>query len=177
MGEQPSLTTYPAPQHTVSEITLTNDLTGEITTLSSLVDFAMPAYPATLSVTFVPHTYRVTFVSRGETVSEMQYVLGDTVTVPQIETDFVEDGYRYTFIGWSTPIDTVTADATYTAKFFAVPIEEVPENPGGEAWATGTVIRQIGIPAILIVVALVTGTVLAVVFIRKKTKKKKLTQK
>jgi len=172
VGDTPNLTTYPMPEHVLSEITLTNDLTGEVIILSSLADFTMPAYPATLSVTFAPKTYRVTFISRGAVVSEAQYVLGESVDVPQIETDFVENGYRYTFIGWSAPIDAVTADATYTAKFFAVPIEEVAENPSGEAWATGTVLWKLGLPAVLIVAVLVTGITFLVIWRRKKKKAK-----
>ncbi len=171
-GDKPNLVTYPAPQRVLSEITLTNDLTGEVSTLSSLADFTMPAYPATLTVSFVPRTYCVTFISRGTVVSEAQYELGAEVKIPQIETDFVENGYRYTFIGWSAPIDTVTADATYTAKFFAVPIEEVPENPTGDTWATGTVLWKVGLPAVLIVAVLATGVTFLVIWRRKKKKLK-----
>ncbi len=174
VGEKPSLTTYPAPNHLLSSITLTNDLNGETVTLSSLGDFTMPAYPATLTVSFVPKTYTVTFISRGVTVSEVQYVLGDTVIVPEIETDFEEGGYRHTFIGWSSPIGTVTGDVTYTAKFYSVSIEEMPQtNSDGTAWAMGTVLWQIGLPAVLILGGLITGTVFLVRGIRKKKRAKK----
>ena len=169
-GDTPSITSYPFPDYELLSVTLTNDLTGESLTLSSLLGFTMPAYPATLSAIFVPKTYTVIFMSRGQIVSENTYRLGDTVKIPQIETDFEEDGYRYTFVGWSTPIGTVTGDATYTAKFFAVSLEEVSENALGEEWAMGTALLQIGLPAACIFVGLITT---AVILIRRRRKKKK----
>lgn len=172
-GERVEIKSYPDLHHVLSTITLTNNLTGDRTILSSLSELVMPAYPATLSVVFAKQTYRVTFLSRGVVISETEYVPGDIVTIPEIETDFEEDGYRYTFIGWSSPIETVTGDATYEAKFLVVPIEEVPENPTGEAWATGTAIRQVGIPVILVLSAVVAGMTFLVIAVVRRARGKK----
>ncbi|MBO7341300.1 MAG: hypothetical protein J6U87_01330, partial [Clostridia bacterium] len=177
IGEMPRLTSYPNSQHILSQISLTNNLTGESVILDSLSDFVMPAYPATLSVTFVPQTYRVVFVLNGEIISEAEYLLGDTVVVPQIETAFVEDGYRYTFIGWSSPIGAVTGDATYEAKFFSTPIEEVPENLTGEGQATQAAIKELsllGVAGVAVLAVLIVLPIVGARIIIKKKKRKKI---
>lgn len=170
-GESIPLTSYPQTEHILSSIELKNDETGETVTLSSLANFVMPAYHSTLTVTFVPRTYTVSFVVRGEVISSAAYRLGDTVTVPEVISDFEENGYRYTFIGWSSPIGAVTGDAVYTAKFYAIPIEEAPTDDG-TGWAWGTVLWQIVLPAGLFVLALSALTVCLIVRHRRKKKKR-----
>lgn len=174
-GESVALTSYPQTEHILSSIELKNDTTGETITLSSLANFVMPAYHATLTVTFVPRTYTVSFVVRGEVVSANAYLLGDKVAVPEILGDFEEDGYRYTFIGWSAPIGAVTGDAVYTAKFYAIPLESAPVGDGSD-WAVGTVLWEFGLPLGILgilLVALAVVLILVLCTLHKKKKKRK----
>lgn len=173
VNENIALTSYPKDDHFLSSIVLLNNETGEQTAVDSLASLTMPAYHATLRVVFIPKTYTVSFVSRGETVSLGEYRLGDTVSEPAIVTDFEEDGYRYAFIGWSAPIGTVTGDAVYTAKFYAMNLAESPNTGTGSDSALTTVIWQIGIPAILAFVLFIVLLILLVRVLVRRSKKKK----
>ena len=159
----------------ISAVLVRND-TGEEISIASLTTLTMPAYDATLRVRFVPKTYTISFVSRGQTVFSGEFRLGDTVPEPKIVTDFEENGYRYTFIGWSAPIENVTKDAVYTAKFYAVNLAEVIYEGDGSEWATNTVVWRDIVPAILILALLIfviVFLILQIVNISKKKKKKK----
>lgn len=182
-GDALGLLGYPDEEHILFSAVLVNDATGEQTPVENLSRMTMPAYHATLRVTYVPKTYTVTFISRGQTVFTGEFRLGDVVPEPKIETDFEENGYRYTFIGWSQPIGQVTGNVTYTAKFFAANLAERPAdvpNDGSE-WAVGTVIWQIGLPAVILLGVLVAALVFLVLWLVRllrpsKPKKAKATQ-
>lgn len=169
---------YPDTEYYVSSIKLINNETGAETVLENVYGLTMPAYDATLSVEFAQKKYTVTFIARGSAISSEQYLLGETVNVPQAPSDYEENGYRYTFIGWTRPIAAVTSDAEYTAKYFAVPISQSNKKSNvaddGSAWATGKVIFQQIIPLlVLLVVIVVGGTVITVLLVKGRKKKKK----
>ncbi len=175
--EKISLVSFPNEHHVLSSALLVRNDTGEEIPIESLTSLTMPAYDATLRVVFVPKTYTIAFVSRGETVFSGEFRLGETVVEPQIVTDFEENGYRYTFIGWSSPIGAATKDTVYTAKFYAVNLSDVVHEGDGTEWATGAVIRDVGIPAILVLALLIFAIVLLILQIRKTSKKKKKKKK
>ena len=117
--------------------------------------------------------YEITFIV-GDSSLTVSVASGETPVYPNgtpKKGATATEGYRFT--GWNAELAPASADATYTAKFFSVPIEEVPENPLGEAWATGATIKRVGVPAALIVAVLVTGIVLLVVVIAKQIRKRK----
>ena len=77
-----------------------------------------------------PKTYTIRFLNYDG--SELQ-VLTDVEegTIPQYTgatpTRPADAQYNYTFKGWSPTIVAATADATYTARYLAVPVEQEPE--------------------------------------------------
>ena len=171
-GAKPEFTVIPLAQHRLSAVVVTNALTGESVTLSSLSEFVMPAYPVTVKAIFTPILYTITFISRGQIVSQKQYKYGETVEVPEVDPYFEEDGYCYTFIGWSSTIDTVTGDAEYTAKYFSVRAEDAPQmGDVGEGSALRAIAWQLGVPAGIAIVVLTVGTILLVRYKKKKKKK------
>lgn len=176
-GEKISLVSFPNEHHILSSAVLVRNDTGEELPLDSLTSLTMPTYDATLRVTFVPKTYTISFVSRGETIFVGEFRLGETVPEPQIVTDFEENGYHYTFIGWSSPIGVATKDTVYTAKFYALNLADVIYQGDGTEWATGAVIWQDAIPALIILALLIFMIVFLILQILKKSKKKKKKKK
>ena len=79
--------------------------------------FVMPVGGADVEVVYEQQTYKVTFVSDGEVVSEKYYYFGDTVEPPEAPTKEQEGNIIYTFAGWTPEIVAVEADAEYTAIF------------------------------------------------------------
>ena len=75
--------------------------------------------------------YTITFLDRnGEVISERTYNGGEEIYVPSAPSDYTEDGYTYTFKGWSPSLSataektviyrpqyTKTALRTYTVSF------------------------------------------------------------
>ena len=176
-GETVLLFFDPHAEHEVGTVTMTRTDTGEVITQEDPTKPVMPSCDATILVKFVPRLYTVTFVWHGKTEST-QYRLGEAVTVPKIDASFEEAGYFYTFIGWSAPVIPVTADATYTAKYYSVRIEQVSDN--GEGGAIGGIVRRFAPPialfVILLGVAVAMPTVTLVVLRRKKKKNKRKKQ-
>ncbi|MBE6546058.1 MAG: hypothetical protein E7668_01285 [Ruminococcaceae bacterium] len=167
----------PHAEQVVSNVVMTRTDTGEVIVQEDPTKPVMPSCHATITVAFAPKLYTVTFVWHGKTESA-QYRLGDEVTVPKIDTSFEENGYFYTFIGWSSPIVPVTSDATYTAKFYSVKIEEVSDN--GEGGAIGGIVRRLGPPvalAVLVVAVAVAMPPVALVILHRKKKNRKIKKK
>ena len=172
-GESISLTVFPNGEYRLESLCLKNRTTGETHFFSSAEGLTMPASDAELTAVFVPVTYTVTFVYHGgSTVAT--YRLGEEVEIPAIPTSFEEDGFFYTFLGWSTPVTMVTGDATYTAKYYSVRAEEVSDdgNTGNTWWA---IFRRIVLPIGGIALGIAAAiTVPTVLLVRKKKKKRRI---
>ncbi len=71
-------------------------------------------------------SFSVTFTVRGETYYKT-YSYGTMPDLSEYEKDYVADGYRYVFKGWSPTLSEVTQDAAYEAIFektFLIPAGE-----------------------------------------------------
>ncbi len=176
-GETVMLFFDPHAEHEVGTVTMTRTDTKDGIAQENPTKPVMPSCDATIFVEFVPKLYTVTFVWHGKTEST-QYRLGESVVVPKIDASFEENGYFYTFIGWSAPVIPVTADMTYTAKYYSVRIEEVSDN--GEGGAIVGIVRRFAPPFALFVlllgVAIAMPTVTVVILRRKKKKRKQKKQ-
>lgn len=171
-GESVSVTVYPESERYVSSIILMNNASGEETALQSLSGFTMPDFDATLKISFAQKEYTVKFIANGQVISEARYLLGDAVQIPQAPADYVADGFKYTFIGWSSPIGAVTGDVEYTARYYAIPLDELPVDDGS-AWAMGIVLVEIGIPVAIVFILLTAIAVILIVNRKKLIKRKK----
>ena len=169
-GERPKLTVHPNTEYRLGTVTVLNTETGESYSPDSLSDWTMPAFDAQITVEFVPITYTVTFVYHGQCV-EQTYRLGETVEVPEIPTSFEEDGFFYTFIGWSSPVTIVTGDAVYTAKYYSVRIEEKTDDGEGGAWSR--ILLKFGVPAAIALVAVAAAITVPIIIINRKAPKKR----
>ncbi|MBQ2999219.1 MAG: hypothetical protein IJD64_02030 [Clostridia bacterium] len=169
-GEKVYLTIHPNAHYRISALFLKNPVTGEITELSQKNYTVMPAYNAILCVEFSPIEYTVKFVYHGETKIE-KHPFGATLVFPEIPSSFEEDGFFYTFLGWSETASVVTGDATYTANYYSVRVEDVADDGEGGAW--NAVIWNILAP-LAIFALLLLGILIAVpIIIVKQVKKKK----
>ena len=81
------------------------------------------------SITPDPVTYTITWVVDGKTTTET-YEEGETPTFKGSTDKAADDEYTYTFAGWSPEIESVKADATYTAQYTqtAKPTEPAYDN-------------------------------------------------
>lgn len=61
----------------------------------------------------------------GTQLSARRYWEGQTPVAPGTPTRASDDTFTYTFAGWDQPVVAVNGNATYTAKFTAVPKETV----------------------------------------------------
>jgi|GEM_PF-1873438 len=169
-GEKVYLTIHPNAHYRISALFLKNPVTGEITELSQKNYTVMPAYNAILCVEFAPTEYTVKFVYHGETKIE-KHPFGATLVFPEIPSSFEEDGFFYTFLGWSETASVVTGDAVYTANYYSIRIEDVADDGEGGAW--NAVIWKILVP-LAILALLILGILIAVpIIIVKQVKKKK----
>ena len=168
-GERIHLTVNADAHYRISALFFKNPLTGETIKVDPSM-ILMPAWDAELCVEFAPIEYTITFIYHGQTKTET-YLFGQTLTFPEIPTSFEEDGLFYTFIGWSETSSVVTGDATYTANYHSIPIDEVADDGEGGAW--NAVIWNILVP-IAIVALVILGILIAVpIIIVKRVKKKK----
>ncbi len=168
-GETVYLTVHPKAHYRISSLFLKNPITGEILPLDQN-RFAMPAYNAILCIEFAPIEYTVEFIYHGQTKTE-RHPFGATLVFPEIPLSFEENGFFYTFIGWSSTASVVTGDAVYTANYYSIRIEDVADDGEGGAWKT--VIWKILVP-LAILALLILGILIAVpIVIVKQIKKKK----
>ena len=140
--------------------------------LESLDEYIMPDSDVSINVEFENKTYTVKFICNGETVSEKQYSLGDKIEIPEIELSFEENGFLYTFLGWSENVSVVDGDVTVYAKYLSVPIEEYNESLDTQS-AIDVVITEQLIPvlAVVAVIGAVVSAGIVMVVKRKKVKK------
>lgn len=168
-GETIPLVVYPDSECFVSKIIITNMSDHTKIELDSLDGYLMPYSDIEVSVIFERYTYTVSFVCRGETVSTEQYYLGDIPDPPDVPSSYEEDGYIYTFTGWSPTVVGVTEDTVYSATYYR---EVYDANRGsGEGNALRSIILGQILPIAIVILLLSGGiTVIAV----KRHKKNKL---
>ena len=182
-GDKVDIQIFTDSEYTVKKYTLKRLSTGETAELKSLADFTMPDYDAELNIEFAVKEYTVSFIARGETVSSEKYRFGETVRLPESIPNFDENGYRYTFIGWSAHVGAVTGDAEYVARYYAVPISEAVDlaandfgsNSGvnGNVWAMGVIIREIIIPVGIAATLALAAIIAFIIYLRMRAKQKK----
>ncbi len=144
---------YPNANYLLDGITVTIVETGETKQISEGEAFTMPASDVTVSATFTPIEYTITFVYHEKTES-FKYIFGDTPTQPSITLSFIEGDLFYTFIGWTTPISVVTGDTTYTAKYYSISKAEAPDPEEPPIKAMDSIYKKYVVPAIVIAVIL-----------------------
>lgn len=173
-GESVYLTIHPDTNYQLASLYLKNPITGETVSVDSR-GFTMPAWNAVLCVEFCPLEYTIEFVFHGQTITE-RHPFGATLVFPDIPTSFEEDGFFYTFIGWSPTSSLVTGNATYTANYYSVRVEDVADDGEGGAW--NAVIWKILVPlaalALLILAILIATPIVIVKIVKKKKKQKAL---
>lgn len=149
-GETGVLYVNPDSGYTCGGVKLINTSTGEVTELGVCRSFTVPSYNAEVLVEFVPVEYEITFIYHGRT-EVCKYAFGETPVPPEIEMAFTENGFFYSFIGWSAPVSIVTDNATYTAKYFSISEDMLEPDEGS---AIMGIIRRYVIPAAVITVIL-----------------------
>lgn len=171
-GDRVYFTVHPSAHYRISKIFFQNPITGE--TIPIKQKYAeMPAYNAVLCVEFAPIEYTIKFVYHGETKIE-KLPFGAPLVFPEVPPTFEEDGLFYTFIGWSETASVVTGDATYTAGYYSVRIEDLVEDEGS-AWSAviWNILVPLAILALLILGILITVPIVIVKQVKKKKTKKK----
>ncbi len=163
---------YPAAGYIVESIAVTRADNGETVTIDSFVGFVMPPSDITVTVKFAMPSYKVSFVWDGEVISSDKYTIGEMPTPPKIELEFERDGYRYVFAGWSPSIQSVTKEATYTAKYNKFLIEAASPEDTGDAF--DTFLKETVLPIAAIFTVTAAGTFALVFFIHTKRKTKKI---
>ncbi len=101
----------------VKEIKVTSADGKPIAVNSDKMTFKMPVGGASVEVIYERLTYKVTFWSEGEIISEKTYFLGDEVELPDDPVKQSTDTATYKFSGWTPEIVVVAGDAEYTAVF------------------------------------------------------------
>ncbi len=174
--EKIPLTIRPDSHYLLSSVSFIDPVSGEAIAVDPK-NFKMPAFDVVLSVEFAPVEYQVQFQYHGQSITQVQ-AFGSTVIFPEIPTSFEEDGYFYTFIGWSSTESIVTGDITYIANYYSIPVEEVADS--GEGGAVEAVVVNMLLPlasiALLLLVVIITVPILIVKHIKKKKKNKTNTQ-
>ncbi len=171
-GEAIPAEIYPNGEYRLEQITLTNPSTGEVLTFTDVKDLVMPAFSATLSVTFTPVLYKIEFVYHGG-METLYYRLGETVQIPSIPLSYEEDGMYYTFIGWSTPVTIVAGDTVYTATYHSVKADEVDLRDGSQGNVWKALILKVALPALAAVIAVGGLITVITVYCVKNAKRKK----
>lgn len=162
---------YPAAGYTVGSITITRADDGTSTTIQSLDELVMPDSDVTVSVTFEKLSYTVSFVANGEVISSEKYPIGEMPKPPKTEQEFEQDGYRYVFAGWSPSVQSVTKEATYTAKYNKFLLDVAPPADTGNAF--DGFLRHTVLPAAAIILIVGAGTFATVFALRTRKKAKK----
>ena len=170
-GEPLPLVFYPNSEHFVSKLIITNKSDNSTVEIDSLEGYLMPYADIEVSVIFERRTYTVTFVCRGETVSAESYHLGDMPLLPDVPSSYEEDGYIYTFTGWSPAVVGVTEDTVYTATYYRE-IYDASRGSGEGSALLAIILKQIA-PIGIGVILLSCGITFVLV---KRHKKKKLAE-
>jgi hypothetical protein len=134
--------------------------------------FIMPAASVVVGADYERIVYYVSFVSDGMVVQRGEYYYGDTLTVPDGVEKAGDGEYEYTFKGWTpTVVETVTANASYTAVYDKTPIEK--KDDGGIKISDGTmrIIMTAGIVGFFTVFALIPSLVLSLVLMIKRSRR------
>ncbi|MBO5883114.1 MAG: hypothetical protein J6Q78_01760 [Clostridia bacterium] len=167
-GEAIPLVFHPNSEYFVSKIIITNMSDNTKVELDSLEGYLMPYSDIEVSIIFERRTYTVSFVCHGETVSTEKYYLGDIPDPPDVPSSYEEDGYIYTFTGWSPTVVGVTEDTVYSATYYR---EVYDANRGS---GEGNALRSIIIGQILpmaIGILLLSGGITFIAVKRHKKKK------
>ena len=134
-------------------------------------NLVMPPWNAVLEVNFAPIEYTIIFRYHGETLTQ-KMKLGDTVVFPEIPTSFEEDGFFYTFIGWSSSLTVVTGDMIYTANYYSVRVEE--KAPSGEGSAQEAIPWKAAIPfAVILGIGTFLSIILPPIFVKIQFRKRR----
>ena len=173
VGERPTVLVYPDTEHYIVKYIVTEHRDTDTTLeLQSLDEYVISDADISIEAIFARKTYTVSFICRGETIQTNTYFLGDTVKIPEIPSSYEENGYIYTFVGWSSAVGAVTGDTVYTANYYGEPIDET-RVPGGDVSALETIIFKQLIPIAVIFVVCISGIIVGIVFLRRTLKKKK----
>lgn len=168
-GEKIQLTIRPDTNYRLSSLTFTDPIKGT-TVKADPQNLVMPAWNAVLNAEFSPVEYRIEFVYHNQSTVQT-YPFGATVIFPEIPMSFEEDGYFYTFIGWSSTESIVTGDMTYVANYHSIPIEEVADSGEGGAWRA--LILHIVLPLAIIVLLILSVIIVVPIIVVKQVKKKR----
>lgn len=166
-NQKVSIKLYPNSGYEIDKIVVSFSDGREKITLTSLDDFVMPECNVSFYITFKLRQYKVSFVSRGEVVSERLYRLGDKVKTPKSPENYEENGYIYTFVGWTPTVSAVVnEDATYVAKFSSqlASAGNVDEDDGVFA----AFFKSIALPAAAILLAIGLAVVAVIVVLDEK---------
>lgn len=168
-GDKLSLLFYPERGYLVGKITVTRSDNGSSLVIDTPEGFIMPDCDVTVTVSFERIRYTVSFVVKGETVSSEKYYLGDMPAIPDVPTEYEEDGYKYVFAGWSETVSAVTHDTVYYAKYnsFLIDMQSSGQQTGNEL---GAFIKFTVIPIAAIALIVIALAVLLAVFLRKRSK-------
>lgn len=169
-GESITANVYPFADHYISLISVKIADTGEVFEYKSFAELKMPAANVILTVTFSKLTFTVTFVADGQVVSSKQYERGALPVPPKVPTEYEKDGYKYTFVGWTPAVVSVTGDATYTAKYNSSLITEPKSEPEGSA--IDALIEQTVLPIAAVSISVVALLFLAIFLIKRRRKRK-----
>lgn len=172
-GETVVLTVRPQPENRLISLTVT-DSDGNVIDVTDKSYFVMPAKDVTVKATFAPKTYTVTFMSNGAVISTQEYLLGEKIIIPEIPLSFEKEGYVYTFVGWSVPLNdasVVTGTAVYEALYSSIPVE-LKVAPDTRS-ATDVVVKEQLIPIVCFAVVFAAAVSVIVVFSVKLIKRNK----
>ncbi len=126
LGEIVTVQVKPAPGYRLKTVIFRDKWGAIIPTQSEdqiTYTLTMPDGNVSVSATFVPLTYTVTFMADGNILSSAIYRYGEAPTIPPTPIRESDDQFSYTFMGWSPTVTAVMGDATYKAEFMAIPIE------------------------------------------------------
>lgn len=109
------------------------EITGAVLTYAdgreetvSATGFTMPAESVSMKLCVEQIVYRVSFVVDGVVIDTKEYFLGDAIVVPEDPTLGKDDGFVYSFIGWSPNVNDLATgeerDIVYQAQFKAAQV-------------------------------------------------------
>ncbi|MBE6635757.1 MAG: hypothetical protein E7617_06145 [Ruminococcaceae bacterium] len=108
---------------------IVTDMNGNELKVSSKGSFTVGDSDVRVAVQAKYITHTITFVADGKTVSRLELMHGDKITIPADPKKGNDEKYSYTFKGWSPSVpEFATGDATFEAEFDK---EELPEDLQG----------------------------------------------
>lgn len=135
--------------------------------------FEMPASVASIKIDVKKIIYTVSYVVDGKIVEVQEYYLGDTITPPENPTLEKNDGYVYSFIGW-TPELTVAMggnrDLICIAEFSMNRMATEEDFKALENRTLTNMVITIAIVAIGVVL-LIVGTIVTIVVVRRRRRR------